>query len=80
MGEILRPIQKNELSELLSLYRYLNQDDPVLAEDGRMKALWEEIVIKNLTRGASPYALIEGVVTHPDKRKCHTVLREGRFY
>ncbi len=92
MDEIIRYIQKHELSELLDLYRHLNEDDPVLVEDAEPKKLWEEIledpgqhylvaevdgklvsscvmiIIKNLTRGASPYALIENVVTHPDYR------------
>ncbi len=92
MGEIIRSIQKHELSELLDLYRHLNEDDPVLVEDAELKKLWEEIledpgqhylvaevdgklvsacvmiIIKNLTRSASPYALIENVVTHPDYR------------
>ena len=93
MSEIVRIIRKDELGELLSLYRYLNDEDPVITQDDHLKALWEEIlqdpgqhyivaevdgrivsscalvVIKNLTRGATPYALIEGVVTHPDYRK-----------
>ena len=93
MSEIIRYIQKNELRELLDLYKYLNQDDPDLIEDAELKKLWHEIledpgqyylvvevdgklasscvmvVIKNLTRSASPYAIIESVVTHPDYRK-----------
>ena len=93
MSEIIRYIQKDELRELLDLYKYLNKDDPDLAEDVKLKKLWQEImedpgqhylvaevdgklvstcvliVIKNLTRGASPYAIIESVVTHPDYRK-----------
>lgn len=92
MGEIIRSIQKHELSELLDLYRHLNEDNPVLVEDAKLKELWGEIlhdpgqhylvaevdgklasscvmvIIKNLTRGASPYALIENVITHPDYR------------
>jgi len=93
MDEDIRTAKRNDLSELLALYRYLNEDDPVLAEDDQLMMLWESIlqdpgqnylvaeadgrivsscvmvVIRNLTRGASPYALIENVVTHPNYRK-----------
>lgn len=92
MSEIVRYIQKHELRELLALYKYLNKDDPTVAENAELRSLWKEIledkgqhylvaevdgkivsscvmvVIKNLTRGANPYALIENVVTHPDYR------------
>ena len=92
MIEIIRAVRKNELRALLDLYKYLNEDDPEIPVDDKIKALWNEIladpeqhylvaevdgklvsscvlvVIKNLTRNASPYALIENVVTHPDYR------------
>jgi GNAT superfamily N-acetyltransferase len=90
-GEI-RYIRKDELKDLLELYKHLNKDDPELEENERLKTLWEDvmmdssqhylvvevdgrlvsscvlIVIKNLTRGAKPYGLIENVVTHEDYR------------
>lgn len=99
MDEIIRYIQKHELSELLDLYSHLNDDDLVLVANDELRKLWEEIledpgqhylvaevdgklvsscvmiVIKNLTRGASPYALIENVVTHPDYRNKGTGTR-----
>ncbi len=93
MIEKVRKIQFNELEQLLTLYEYLNADDPVLKCDEKLTELWSEIlenpnnfclvieennkivtscnliIIKNLTRGARPYALIENVVTHRDHRK-----------
>jgi GNAT superfamily N-acetyltransferase len=93
MTEIIRHIKKQELGELLGLYRYLNADDPVLKPDARIGNVWDRImadpgqhylvtevdgrivsscvlvIIENLTRSATPYALIENVVTHPDYRR-----------
>lgn len=87
MSEIIRYINKHELSELLSLYKQLHPDDPELEVNKQFEAIWDEIlndpnqhylvteldghivstcvlvIIKNLTRSARPYALIENVVT-----------------
>ena len=92
MNEVVRHIQKHEMKELLSLYKYLNEDDPELGDNRQMYELWEDIlndpgqhylvtevdgklvsscvlvIIKNLTRGARPYAIIENVVTHENYR------------
>ena len=53
---------KNILSN--SDYFYL-----VLEEDGNLVSTCNMNIIKNLTRQARPYALIENVVTHQDHRK-----------
>jgi GNAT superfamily N-acetyltransferase len=91
--EEVRLIHRDELSDLLALYQYLNPDDPVLTETPDLLKIWDEIlndpslyylvspidgqlvasctlaIVKNLTRSARPYGLIENVVTHPDYRK-----------
>ena len=36
--------------------------------DGRIVSSVSVIIIQNLTRSASPYAIIENVITHPDYR------------
>lgn len=88
----VRMIKQDELESLLSLYHYLNPDDPVLEIDDTLKNHWYDLlsdpnnfylvieeedmlvstcnltIIKNLTRSARPYGLIENVVTHPDYR------------
>ena len=88
----VRLIREDELKSLLSLYKYLNADDPILEIDRDLKKHWQSImddpdyfylvveedemlvstcnltIIKNLTREARSYALIENVVTHPDYR------------
>lgn len=93
MIEKVRLIKKGELNSLLSLYEYLNVDDPVLEINENLKKHWLAIlsnpdyfylvveedgmlvsacnltIIKNLTRRARSYGLIENVVTHPDYRK-----------
>ncbi len=92
MIEKVRLIKHDELEELLSLYRYLNPDDPELKIDRDLEKHWKEIlsdpnlyyfvveedgmlvssstltIIKNLTRSARPYGLIENVVTHQNYR------------
>lgn len=93
MIERVRLIKHNELEKLLSLYQYLNPDDPCLAIDQGLQQHWNDIqsdpflyyfvieedgmlvssctlaIIKNLTRSARSYALIENVVTHSDHRR-----------
>lgn len=93
VGTPIRYIRKDELEDLLKLYKHLNKDDQELEINERLTALWEDIlndpsqhyliaeadgkpvsscvlvIIKNLTRGAKPYGLIENVVTHEDYRK-----------
>lgn len=41
---IVRPIKREELADLLDLYRYLNPADPVLPVDNHLLAHWEHIL------------------------------------
>ena len=46
---------RDDLSALLSLYRFLNQDDPVLAADGALQDHWEALeILKDFQKGEGP--------------------------
>jgi len=59
--------------ELLELWSKILQDSNlyyvVISIDGKIVSSCTLAVIKNLTRNARPYGLIENVVSHPDYRK-----------
>lgn len=93
MTEGVRLLNRDDLEDLIALYRYLHPDDAVPGVNQRLRDCWEEIladpnlyyfgieaggtlvsscnlaIIKNLTRSARSYALIENIVTHPDYRQ-----------
>lgn len=62
-----------EDAELKKLWQEILEDRNhhyfVVDVDGKLVSSCVMVVIKNLTRSASPYAIIESVVTHPDYRK-----------
>ncbi|TCT17170.1 acetyltransferase (GNAT) family protein [Natranaerovirga pectinivora] len=88
----IRLITKDELNQLINLYKHLHTDDPDIENTESIQELWYSIyndpsiycivaeqkgllistcnitIIKNLTRNARPYGLIENVVTHSDYR------------
>lgn len=55
------------------LWEEISQDKnlfyPVVVEDGKIVSSCTLAIVKNLTRGLRPYALIENVITHPGCRK-----------
>ncbi|WP_433554427.1 N-acetyltransferase family protein [Micromonospora zamorensis] len=88
---MFRAARPDDLAQIISLYRQLNPDDPVLDEDSGA-AVFRQIldspglhlfvleldgavvastylnVIPNLSRSASPYAVIENVVVEASRR------------
>lgn len=44
MPKNIRYIRKDELRELLELYKHLNKDDPELEENEKIMSLWERIL------------------------------------
>ena len=44
MSNDIRYIKKDELKDLLELYKHLNKDDPEIGEDERLTALWKDIL------------------------------------
>lgn len=62
-----------EDAELKKLWQEILEDPwqhyLVVEVDGKLVSSCVMVVIKNLTRSATPYAIIESVVIHPDYRK-----------
>lgn len=44
MPESIRYIRKDELRDLLELYKHMNADDPEIEENSELSALWERIL------------------------------------
>lgn len=76
------PTQGQELGQWEELLQQFEADDNyhilVGVEEGRAISSVTLVVVRNLTHGLRPYALIENVVTHADYRgrHCATALME----
>jgi len=81
LGELLRLYKQlhpedpdpEDNPELAQIWDEICQDPnllyPVVRVDGEIVSTCTVAIIKNLTRGQRPYAVIENVMTHPGHRK-----------
>lgn len=64
-----RPTPVQAAAILRQFQRYEGSAIFLLEEGARLCASCTLVVVPNLTRGGTPYGLIENVVTHPDARR-----------